>query len=75
MEIREAAPDDLEAVLRLNRELFGKERREFDGSMDPGWSHGDAGRRHFVARISGDDGIVLVALSDGRTVGYTTSKT
>jgi ribosomal protein S18 acetylase RimI-like enzyme len=67
--IRRAVLDDLEDVLRLNRELFAKEEREFDMSVDSGWAYG-TGKEYFVSRLSDDGGAVFVASADGVTVGY-----
>jgi len=68
--IRKAAIKDLSDVLRLNYDLFKKERREFDKSLDMRWTYGKKGREYFRNRIAKKDSLVEVAEYDGKIVGY-----
>lgn len=68
--IREVGPGELEEILRLNFDLFKKEYRDFDKSLDMKWTYGKVGKSYFKSRISRKDGLVLVAEIDGKIIGY-----
>jgi len=67
--IRKAKTRDLEGVLRLNLELFKKEYREFDKSLDLNWTY-KRGKKYFRDRIVKKDGFVEVIENKGEIIGY-----
>mgnify|MGYP001321860143 CR=1 FL=1 len=67
--IRCAFNSDLEAVLQLDQELI-RHDLHFDPTLDPNWSFSEEGMAWFRERISGRDGIVIVAVCEGELVGY-----
>lgn len=69
IEIRKATIKDLDDILRLNLELFKKERREYDKLLDMNWTHGE-GKKYFQRRITKKDGFLVVAEHKGKLVGY-----
>ena len=70
IDIRKATAKDLNDILRLNQELFKKEYREYDKSLDMRWTSSQRGRSYFKNRISQKDGFVSVAVIDGKIIGY-----
>jgi len=69
IEIRKATVKDLDGILRLNFELFKKEYREYDKTLDLDWTQ-RGGEKYFRNRIAKSDGFVAVAESGGKLVGY-----
>lgn len=68
--IRKAETGDLKGILALNFDLFKKEKKEFDKSLDMEWTYGRKGRDYFKMRISGKGGLAVVAENDGKIIGY-----
>jgi len=68
--IRRATSKDLDDVQRLNFDLFKKEHKEFDKSLDMKWTHSKQGMTYFKKRTSGKDGFCVVAENNGKIVGY-----
>ena len=69
IEIRKASVRDLDDILRLNLELFKKERRGYDKLLDMNWTYGE-GKKYFQRRITRKNGFVVVAEHKGKFVGY-----
>ena len=67
--IRKAKTKDLKDILRLNFELFKKEHREFDKSLNLNWTYKE-GKKYFKDRIIKKDGFVEVAEYKGIIIGY-----
>jgi ribosomal protein S18 acetylase RimI-like enzyme len=68
--IRKAKADDLNDILRLNLDLFKKEHREYDKSMDLKWTYGKEGKSYFKKRASGKEGFCVVAENNQKIIGY-----
>lgn len=68
--IRKATIKDLEDILKLNFDLFKKEYKEFDGSLDIKWTYSKKGKKYFKERIVKNDGFVAVAEQNNKIVGY-----
>ena len=68
--IREAAIEDLESILELNRKLFEYEYENHDKSLDLGWPFSEEGKEYFKKRILGKDSLVILAILKGEVVGY-----
>ena len=66
---RKANLKDLKDILRLNFELFQKEYREFDKSLNLNWTHRE-GKKYFKNRIIKKDGFIEVVENKGKIVGY-----
>ena len=49
--IREASNKDLSGILRLNLDLFKKEFKEFDKSLNIKWTNSKEGRDYFSKKI------------------------
>lgn len=67
--IRKAEIRDLKDILRLNFELFKKEYREFDKSLNLNWTYKE-GKKYFKDRIIKKDGFVEVVEYKGIIIGY-----
>jgi len=67
--IRKAIIGDLKEILRLNLELFKKEYKEFDKSLNLNWTYKE-GKKYFKDRIIKKDGFVEVIEHKGKTIGY-----
>lgn len=68
--IRKAIPRDLKDILRLNSDLFKKEYREFDKSLDLKWTYSKVGKKYFKNRIIKKDGFVEVIENNRKIIGY-----
>lgn len=69
MTIREGRLSDLEALIRLEVNLTAFDRA-FDSTLSLEWPQSEAGREFYVARLSNNDGITLLAEDGGHLVGY-----
>lgn len=67
--IRCATVGDLDDVLRLNFELFKKERQEYDSNLNMDWTYG-LGMDIFKKCLDSDDYFTVIAQTAGKTVGY-----
>ncbi len=67
--IRKPTIKDLEEILRLNLELFKKEYKEFDKSLNLNWTYKE-GKEYFKDRIIKKDGFVEVVEHKGKIIGY-----
>lgn len=67
--IRRADIGDLENILRLNSDLFKKEHKEFDKSLNLEWTYSE-GKKYFEDRIVKKDGFVEVAEVKGKIIAY-----
>lgn len=67
--IRKAKRRDLEDILRLNFDLFKKEYKEYDKSLNLKWTYG-MGKKYFKDRITKNDGFVEVVENNGKIIGY-----
>ena len=68
--IKNATIDDLQKVQELNLELFKKEYKEYDSSLNLKWTFGEKGTKYYKDRILKDDGCVLIAITGNEIVGY-----
>jgi len=68
--IREANKKDLNDILRLNLDLFKKEFKEFDKTLNVKWTYSKEGKDYFSERITGKDAFVAVAINNEKIVGY-----
>ncbi|MFH1501223.1 MAG: GNAT family N-acetyltransferase [archaeon] len=68
MEIREAKIEEVEEILKLNQQLFDYEFENFDKTLDCNWSPKNKG--YFEKAIKGKNSITLVAVLDGKIIGY-----
>jgi GNAT superfamily N-acetyltransferase len=66
--VRKATIKDLKGILRLNLDLFKKEYKDFDKSLDLNWPLRE-GTDYFKNRIE-KDGFVEVAEKNGKIIGY-----
>ena len=67
--IRKAIIKDLKEILRLSLELFKKEYKEFDKSLNLNWTYKE-GKKYFKDKIIKKDGFVEVVEHKGKTIGY-----
>ncbi|MEK7150328.1 MAG: GNAT family N-acetyltransferase [Patescibacteria group bacterium] len=67
--IRKADIRDLKDILRLNFDLFKKEHKEYDESLNLEWTY-DEGKKYFKNRIVKESGFAEVAEAKGRIIGY-----
>lgn len=68
--VRKSSIKDLNDVIRLNLDLFKKEYKEFDKSLDMKWPHSRNGKSYFSLRASGNDGFCVVAENNKKIIGY-----
>jgi GNAT superfamily N-acetyltransferase len=68
--IREANKKDLDEILSLNLDLFKKEFKEFDKSLNVKWPKSKEGKNYFAKRIASKDSFVAVATYDEEVIGY-----
>ncbi|MDD5032558.1 MAG: GNAT family N-acetyltransferase [Candidatus Pacebacteria bacterium] len=66
---RKAEIKDLKDILKLNFELFKKEHKKFDKSLNLEWTYKN-GRKYFKDRVTKKDGFVEVVKNNDKTVGY-----
>ncbi|OGZ23018.1 MAG: hypothetical protein A3A08_02620 [Candidatus Nealsonbacteria bacterium RIFCSPLOWO2_01_FULL_41_9] len=66
---RKADIKDLKDIRRLDQELFKKEYREFDKSLDLNWE-GREGGKYFKKRILSKNNFVEVVESGNKIIGY-----
>ena len=67
---RKATIKDLDDILRLNFDLFKKEYKEFDKSLDMSHTYSKEGKKYFKDRIIKKDGFVEVLEHNGKVIGY-----
>lgn len=67
--IRRAAPGELNAILQLDRELFAYDN-QFDETLDMEWTDSPEGRAFFESRISGESGVLWVGVFAKVPVAY-----
>ncbi len=67
--IRKAKISDLNDILRLNFDLFKKEYKEYDKSLNLKWTYNE-GKKYFKARITKNNGFVEVVENKNYIVGY-----
>lgn len=71
IQIRRATLKDLKNVQDLNLALFEKEIKDFDPSLDLGWTFSKAGTKYFKWRITDKAyGGIWVAFDKGEMIGY-----
>jgi len=68
--IREANKKDLNDILCLNLILFKKEFKEFDKTLNIGWTYSPKGKDYFNKRITNKEGFVAVAVNNNEVIGY-----
>jgi len=66
--VRKAAMKDLKDIIKLNLDLFKKEYKDFDRSLDLNWPLRE-GTDYFKNRIK-KDGFVEVVEKNGKIIGY-----
>lgn len=69
IKIRKADIKDLKDILRLNFNLFKKEYKQYDRSLNLKWTYNN-GKRYFSDRILNKDGFVEVVEVKDKIVGY-----
>ena len=70
MKIVRASIKDLPQIQKLYHMLLGKEKKEYDSSVNLKWAMSKLSARYFKESISSKDACVLVALEDGKIIGY-----
>lgn len=68
--IRKATIIDLKDIQRLNFELFKKEYKQYDKSLNMKWTYGKVGEKYFRKKITRKDSFAEVAEKEGRVIGY-----
>ncbi len=66
---RKATAKDLKAILGLNLDLFKKEYREFDKTLNLKWTY-TQGKKYFRDRITKKDGFVEIVENKREIIGY-----
>ena len=66
---RKAIIGDLKDILKLNFDLFKKENKEYDNSLDLEWTY-HKGKKYFKDRIIKKRGFVEVVEVNGGIIGY-----
>ncbi len=69
LEIRKATIKDLNGILRLNFDLFKKEYKEYDKTLNLKWTYTE-GKKYFKSRITGKQSFLEIAEYDGKIIGY-----
>lgn len=69
MEIRKVAQADIDAIQKLNKELFNFEE-QFGHEYNLNWTYGEAGKKYFEDRLHNENSIIFVAEEGKRVVGY-----
>ncbi len=69
LEIRRANIKDLNEVLRLNFDLFKKEYKEYDKTLNLRWTHTE-GKKYYKNRIIHKNGFLEIALFNNTIIGY-----
>jgi len=69
LEVRKAKLKDLEAIIKLNFQLFQKDFK-YDKSLNMKWAYSESGGKYFKDRIIEANGCALVAESDKKILGY-----
>ena len=68
--IRKAKQSDLKEIIRLNYDLFKKEYKDFDKTLNMGWTH-KAGKKIFKEKISDSKNSFLEVIEyKGKIIGY-----
>lgn len=68
--IRKAGLKDLNDILRLNYDLFKKEQKEYDKTLNVNWPYNE-GKEYFKDRISKKTNcFVVLAAAGGKKIGY-----
>lgn len=70
IQIRKASIGDLGEILRLNSDLFKKEYKEYDKTLNLNWTRSSAGKKYYSDRITKKDGFVVIAKYGQKTIGY-----
>lgn len=60
--------DDLKGIIKLNRELFVHENKNYDKTTDIDWSFSEAHKKYYTKSIQKN--FAVVALVDNKVVGY-----
>lgn len=68
--IRKATIEDLQNVQLLNLQLFSKEQKEYDSSLDLQRTFSKVGTKYYQDRILKNNGCVLIAITNDNIVGY-----
>lgn len=66
--IRKATLEDLRQVQDLNYKLFDFEYKNFDSSLNMGWTFSEEGEKYFRKVI--EKGTVWLAVDDDKIIGY-----
>jgi len=67
---RKAKIKDLKDIQRLNFELFKKEYKEFDRTLNLNWTRSEKGKKYFKEKIIGNDNFVEVIEWNNKIIGY-----
>lgn len=68
--IRRAKEDELKIIQGLNHQLFLHDDQFANQFLNMDWSFEKGGENYFRKRISGEEGVCLVAEVNGKIVGY-----
>lgn len=67
--VRKATGSDIEQIISLNLELFKREYKHFDDTLDIKWPHRE-GKKYFLDKIKDPNGFLVVAERNGKLIGY-----
>lgn len=68
IKIRQANINDLNSIQELNNKLFKKEYKEYDSSLEVGWTYSSAGENYFKNIIKNN--YAVVAVDKDKIIGY-----
>ncbi len=68
--IRKATVKDLKDIQRLNFELFKREYKQYDKSLNMKWTYGKVGEKYFRKKITKKDSFAEVVEKEGKVIGY-----
>ena len=66
--IKKAVLNDLEYILMLNHQLFELENKNFDSTLNVGWSYSNKGLEYFKDLLDKEQ--ILIAISNDKIIGY-----
>ena len=67
--IRRAKGVDFQTVQDLNRQLFLSDAKS-DPTLNTDWPYEKEGADYFKRMIAGENGVCLIAVADGKVIGY-----
>lgn len=73
IEVKKASLDDLQIIQNLAVSFFQEEATR-NAAVNVQWPRLSQGEKHFTAMIADNDKLCLLAILEGKTVGYLTGK-